>query len=470
MAGKKLVLWVILLACVLSVFQCAMAEKETALYFYLNACESCHPEETFSDEFTRLTGKNLSDYRFIAYNIFQDSGRQAYDEATKNLDENSRKLPLLILGNEVYAGTEAIQTGLPVRFGTAVPDYGSRLYFITATACESCASARKTVDALPTIVPVEVNGRYVSSPVQVIEISISSDPETAMALFDRFSVPDGKRVAPCILFGDTWLSGEAEISANLLALLQNGRGLYTPQIEPAQARAGADQPITLLGAAAAGITAGFNPCALSMLLILAGALLSAKRRPLLYGTLYLAGKLAVYLGIGLAFAELWTRYAPPWFPLFIRILMTALGAGLIALNITDAVSLRAEQYGKERNRLPRRLYNGLQSLIRRSASRRGVGLGVAVIAVGMVTAAGEFFCAGQLYAAVLVANTQSGASRLPLVIYCLAFLLPSIVMLAAVSISRRTLGSTDWVLKRLPVIKWVTAAVMAILIVYTWVV
>ena len=45
-----------------------------------------------------------------------------------------------------------------------------------------------------------------------------------------------------------------------------------------------------------------------------------------------------------------------------------------------------------------------------------------------------------------------------------------IVMLAAVSISRRTLGSTDWVLKRLPVIKWVTAAVMAILIVYTWVV
>ena len=207
-----------------------------------------------------------------------------------------------------------------------------------------------------------------------------------------------------------------------------------------------------------------------MLLILAGALLSAKKRPLLCGTLYLAGKLVVYLGIGLAFAELWTRYAPSWFPLFIRILMTALGAVLIALNITDAISLRAEQYGKERNRLPRGLYNGLQSLIRRSASRRGIGLGIAVIAVGMVTAAGEFFCAGQLYAAVIVANTQSGASRLPLVIYCLAFLVPSVVMLAAVSVSRRTLGSTDWVLKRLPVIKWVTAAVMAILIVYTWVV
>jgi cytochrome c biogenesis protein CcdA len=112
----------------------------------------------------------------------------------------------------------------------------------------------------------------------------------------------------------------------------------------------------------------------------------------------------------------------------------------------------------------------LQSLIRRSVSRRGIGLSIAVIAVGMVTAAGEFFCAGQLYAAVLVANTQTGASRLPLVIYCLAFLVPSVAMLAAVSVSRRTLGSTDWVLKRLPVIKWVTAAVMAVLIVYTWVV
>ncbi|HPR78741.1 MAG TPA: hypothetical protein PLR69_09090, partial [Candidatus Limiplasma sp.] len=422
------------------------------------------------DEFTRLTGKKLTDYQFTAYNVFQDSGREAYDQATKDWDENSRKLPLLIIGNEIYAGTKAIKTGLPVRFGKAAPDDNSRLYFITATACESCASARKTVDALPAIVPVEVDGQYVSSPVQVTEINISSDPDTAMALFERFAVPDGKRVAPCILFGDTWLSGEAEIRANLLTLLQNGRGLYTPQIEPAQAHAGVDQPITLLGAAAAGITAGFNPCALSMLLILAGALLSAKRRPLLYGTLYLAGKLAVYLGIGLAFAELWTRFAPPWFPPFIRILMTALGAGLIALNITDAISLRAEQYGKERNRLPRGLYNGLQSLIRRSVSRRGIGLSIAVIAVGMVTAAGEFFCAGQLYAAVLVANTQTGASRLPLVIYCLAFLVPSVAMLAAVSVSRRTLGSTDWVLKRLPVIKWVTAAVMAVLIVYTWVV
>ncbi|HNX62429.1 MAG TPA: hypothetical protein PKN45_07275 [Candidatus Limiplasma sp.] len=470
MTGKKLLLWFILLVCALSALSCAIAEKETARYFYLNACESCHPEETFSDEFTRLTGKKLTDYQFTAYNVFQDSGREAYDQATKDWDENSRKLPLLIIGNEIYAGTKAIKTGLPVRFGKAAPDDNSRLYFITATACESCASARKTVDALPAIVPVEVDGQYVSSPVQVTEINISSDPDTAMALFERFAVPDGKRVAPCILFGDTWLSGEAEIRANLLTLLQNGRGLYTPQIEPAQAHAGVDQPITLLGAAAAGITAGFNPCALSMLLILAGALLSAKRRPLLYGTLYLAGKLAVYLGIGLAFAELWTRFAPPWFPLFIRILMTALGAGLIALNITDAISLRAEQYGKERNRLPRGLYNGLQSLIRRSVSRRGIGLSIAVIAVGMVTAAGEFFCAGQLYAAVLVANTQTGASRLPLVIYCLAFLVPSVAMLAAVSVSRRTLGSTDWVLKRLPVIKWVTAAVMAVLIVYTWVV
>ena len=106
-----------------------------------------------------------------------------------------------------------------------------------------------------------------------------------------------------------------------------------------------------------------------MLLILAGALLSAKRHPLLYGLLYLAGKLVLYLGIGLIFAALWTCYAPSWFPLLVRILMTAAGAALILLNVTDAIALRAEQYGRERKPAPKAAVQWIASLNQAGAWR-----------------------------------------------------------------------------------------------------
>ena len=468
MAGKKRLLWTTVLVCVMLLLPYARAAKETAHYFYLNACETCHPEDTFANEFTHLTGKKLSDFDFSAYNVFQESGRIIYEQETGNLSDEARKLPLLIIGDTVYAGTEAIQTGLSVRFGTTALCYDSRIYFITATACESCTSARKAVEALPAVVAIEIDGAYFSSPVEITEINISAEPELAMVLFDLYTVPDDRRIAPCVLCGNTWISGEADIRNSILSTLKNGLAMNTPQIELVQGTQ-ADRSISLPGAIAAGVTAGFNPCALSMLLILAGALLSAKRHPLLYGLLYLAGKLVLYLGIGLIFAALWTCYAPSWFPLLVRILMTAAGAALILLNVTDAIALRAEQYGRERNRLPKRLYNGLQALIKRGLAHHGIALGVIAFALGMITGAGEFFCAGQIYAAVIVANVQAGGTQLPLLLYCLAFLIPSIVLLFAISISRRTLGSTDWILKRIPAIKWATAVMMATIIVYIWI-
>lgn len=469
MAVRKRLLWVFTVVCFLLTIPVALAGKETARYFYLNACENCHPEDTFADEFTRLTGKKLSDFDFIAYNVFRESDRNVYEQETRGFSKEDRRLPLLIIGDDVYAGTEAIQSGLPVQFGTGDLNYDSRLYFITATACESCASARKTVESLPAVVAVEIDGAYVSSPVYITEINLSAEPETAMALFNLYEVPDDRRIAPCVLSGELWISGEEDIRDTLLQTLKAGLAMHTPRMELVRQETETGRPFPLLGAVAAGITAGFNPCALSMLLILAGALLSMKRRPWLYGVIYLAGKLVLYLGIGLFFAALWTRFAPPWFPLLVRILMTAIGAALILLNVTDAVALRAEQYGKERNRLPKRLYNGLQALIKRSVAYHGTTLGLVVLALGMVTGAGEFFCAGQIYAAVIVANVQAGGTILPLLLYCLAFLIPSIVMLIVISISRRTLGSTDWVLKRMPAIKWATAVMMALIVMYTWI-
>ena len=197
-------------------------------------------------------------------------------------------------------------------------------------------------------------------------------------------------------------------------------------------------------------------------------LLSMKRSLVLYGTAYLIGKIAVYLLIGLWFAHLWTQYAPPWLPMTMQIITTLIGAVLIIVNLLDAFHAQQEHYGRIRNQLPVFLRQGIRGLIQRSLAKAGGWLWLIALALGMIVAAGEFLCAGQIYVAVLIANAQSG-SVLPLLIYSAAFVLPSAAVLLAVAISKKTMAASDWLLRRMPLIKLLTALIMAAVLISIWV-
>mgnify|MGYP006899744087 FL=1 len=56
-----------------------------------------------------------------------------------------------------------------------------------------------------------------------------------------------------------------------------------------------------------------------------------------------------------------------------------------------------------------------------------------------------------------------------LVVFCLAFLLPSIVLTVLVIKGRDMFGMSDAMLRRMPAIKIATAVVMAAIIVVAWV-
>jgi hypothetical protein len=444
----------------------SLAERETVQYFYNNACESCHPQEEFAEEFHRLTGEKLSDYEVSYYNVFQSAGLAAYEQAVRDLNEDERKLPLLIMGDKLYSGDTAISLGLEERFGLVMPDNRSVIYFLTATACESCMAVRTLIESLPSVVPVWNKGELISSDVEVREISISAEPEKARSLFERYQVPDDKRYAPAVFMGETYYIGKEQVENEMLSALKAGAALGTPELETA---APDETSVTLLGAIAAGLAAGFNPCALSMLLLFLGMLLSLRKNPLLPGLLYLGVKFTVYLGIGLIFAQLWTRYAPSWFPLAVRIVMTVAGGILIVMNVLDAVNARAQQYGRIRNQLPSALRLRLRSFIQGFAGKGGLWIGAAAVVIGAVVAGGEFLCAGQMYIAVLIANTGSQGTMLQLTAYCLAFLAPGMILLLVVSLTRRTMASSDWILKRMPLIKIFSAVMMAAVILYTWI-
>ena len=371
----------------------AMAEPEALRYYYLNPCEHCSPEADFAELFRRLTGRSLDGVAVEYFNVYQERGRAAYEAETKGWSEEERKLPLLIVGDTHYAGDTSVAEGLTARFGAAAEDGVSRVYFLTAGACESCEKARETVEAHPAIVPLERDGAIVSSEVRVEEISVSTEPDRAMELLRLYSVPDELRITPMILMGkDTVLSGERAIAEEFLPRLREGAALGSPTPGAAAPRSTPPETVSIAGAIAAGIAGGFNPCALSMLMAFLGALLAMNRKVLRLGALYLAGKLALYLAVGLGLARLWVRFAPPWFPLAAKIAATAVGLWLIALNVMDAVSARRQAYGEIRNQLPTKLRGGLNRMIRRGASGRHQAP-VAVL-LGIVVGAGEFLCAG----------------------------------------------------------------------------
>ncbi len=468
MPWKRVLVILTILLCAFTF--CGLA-SETVAYFYLNACETCNPEDTFAQTFRRITGMSAKDFDVAYHNVYSDAGSAAYEQATRGMTDEERKLPLLIIDGKAYAGDTSITVGLETQFGAASTDHRSILYFLTAPACEGCVQARKTVEALPAVIALETDGMLISSPVEIREVSISTEPDLAQALFSHYAVPDGNRYAPAIFMGSTYLCGAERIRTELPALLQTGAALGTPELK---VQTDADNPpadidIALLwGSVIAGATAGLNPCALSMLLAFTGALLAMRRQPLLPGLLYLLGKLLVYLGVGLFCADLWMRYAPDWLPLVSRLLMTAIGILLIVWNIMDAIHTREEQYGRVRNQLPAGLRGKLRRLIQRWAGIRGAGLIWMAILLGAVIAAGEFLCTGQLYVAVLIANVQHQGAVLPLIFYCAASLLPSLVLLLIISLSRKTLSSADWVLKHMPFIKALTAVMMVVVLFYIW--
>ncbi len=444
----------------------SLAEREAVQYFYHNACESCDPQEEFAEEFHRLTGERLSDYDVSYYNVFQGTGLAAYEQAVRDLNEEERKLPLLIMGQTIYSGDTAISLGLKARFGSIKQDNRSVIYFLTATACESCMSVRTLIETLPAVVPVWTDDNLISSAVEVREVSINADPEKARALFERYQVPDDKRYAPSVFMGETYFTGKDQLERELLSAIKAGAALGTPVLETAALD---DTSATLLGAIAAGLAAGFNPCALSMLLLFLGMLLSLRKNPLFPGLFYLGGKFTVYLGIGLIFTQLWIRYAPSWLPLAARIVMTIAGGILIVMNLLDAVNARAQKYGRIRNQLPSALRKRLRSFIQGFTGKGGLWMGIAAVLIGAVVAGGEFLCAGQMYIAVLIANTDSQSTMLPLTAYCLAFLVPGMVLLLVASLTRRTMASSDWILNRMPMIKIFTAVMMIAVILYTWI-
>ena len=90
-----------------------------------------------------------------------------------------------------------------------------------------------------------------------------------------------------------------------------------------------------------------------MLLFFLTVLLSMGRRVGALAAVYLASKLATYLLIGTLLYSAFRLWNPWWLPQALKLVLTALGLGLMALNIMDALAVRRHDHGRIKTSCPR---------------------------------------------------------------------------------------------------------------------
>ena len=465
----------LLLLCILLTIGTANARAEEEkqqpelIYFFENYCDACHPEVDFIETFHNLTGHRADEYAYFYYNIRNQKNRELFNETAEayGIAESERFLPMAIVDGKVYAGSSKLESALPMDF-MENESTDSVIYYLYSPACESCAEADKVLDELPENVTVKRGKVETESRLIIRRINIFEDPSTAQALFQRYRVPEDRQTTPIVFLREDYINGAEQIESRLPYTLNAGLAVGTALIAPA-----ADTEISVLsvtGSIAAGFVAGFNPCALSMLLLFLSILLSAGKHIVRYAAVYLLTKWVTYLAIGVFFLSIFSALNPIWLPAAAKVLLTVVGGVLIILNLLDARSAKEKKYGEIRNQLPQRLRRFLNGFIR--SRMNGKAAAGSAVLLGVVVAASEFLCSGQLYLATLIAGLNAGTAYgrqlLLLAVFCVAFLLPSVCLTLVVTRSRNMFAASNAILSHMPLIKLVTALAMLGIILAAW--
>lgn len=444
-------------------------EKPTLEYYYENYCGSCNIPAEFAQTFSQLTGHDVTEYECSYYNIAHSSGRAAWDDATETLGiaPEDRRLPMLVLDGEVFLGNDEIQSVLPASFTEDTKQTKvSYVYLLTIHPCDDCARAKDFIQTLPTDLILN-DGRH--SPLKIVEIDLHQETGRALALFQRYQVPESDQIAPSAFLGGHALSGYAAIQTQLEALLLQGEGLNTPLFDPdVDPMPGGS--LSLASAIVAGFVGGLNPCALSMLLLFLSLLIPLRHRPGRYAALFLSGKFVFYLLISTALSGLFSVLRLDWLPRLLKILLTVYCVALAGFNIADAMAARRGAYENVHNQLPARMRLKLQSVIRRFMEKPS-RLALTSLVLGGLIASGEFLCAGQVYLAVFMqALDENLAAMLPhLMAYCLAFLTPSIVASVFVLQFKSHARVSFALYKHMSLIKILTALFFLAIAAVTWI-
>lgn len=455
-------------------------EEEVLLvqYYYDNICGSCEPEEEFITKFEELTGLSIKTQNLVIemYNIYDNGSKLVWEDVAQQFDipKEDHNFPILRINDDFKFLSEIDET-LSDDFKSLIPpsdfiikNNASVILYFSAPSCRDCTEAEEnTLSKLPD--EIIINGTL--SPVQVFKISTTDSDGLSMlkTYFKNYYVSEENRQTPIVFFGFNYLSGPDEIS-KLPQMLEKGDGLDTPILE---LEAGQEESLLdnygWLGVFATGLINGLNPCAISMVLMLLSLLIVDKKLIVPVGLSFVMGKFIGFLLIGTVLFSVIDKLPFDTIASVFKIVLLVLSAILILLNLNDLIAAKNEKYQKIKLQLPqsfrKKNHEWIKKLI--SVDKRWLII-LGGVVLGLVLSAGEFLCTGQIYLAVIIqivhsSSQLSGQALLYLVIYCIAFIIPLIIMVLFVSKGKRVFELSDKFRRNMT---WVKLANMLIFILF----
>lgn len=467
------------------------AEELEVSIFYDNACAACKEDEELEELYRNSVPQELREKSELRiYNIFEESNRRTFEEVCGETGVSSQgmTLPAMNVGNSWLYGTDEIaekaamliESGgvsdenrsdgveiapaeaeetsgeaLPAGLSEALNTGKAPLVLFTTYSCEACAAVKTYLDEI-------VDQRDL--PILEYNIAEGTNVQMIRSWFGAYGVESSSQQVPIIFYGDKYLSGEEEICSGMEALLDdvdNAASLMQSRLDDYNVTELSDEIPNLAVLFGSGLLAGFNPCSISMLLMLFSVILTAQASVRKNGLLYLGGKYVTYLGIGLGIyfaASVVTQSLLDRVMGMVKIVLVVLFLAVAVLNFVDFYNVRKGNLGKIRMQLPAGLRRWNHRLIRRVQGLSGGLLSLVVLGLGVVISIGEFFCTGQIYmASILYMLRQGSAPALYILtaflIYVTAMCIPAVVFLFVIAKTRSINRISEFMLRRMDLVK-----------------
>lgn len=495
--------WISLIALLCTFFfvQTAMAADPIQIsYYYEEVCASCDGTKEFFELYNRVITseeKQLFQAEISTYNVFMESCKEKYEEAKTELDiPSGTSLPVLIIEDQWISGLDNIeaqlhdilineQTVMHAETESTVEieasgnfwdelkaavetemEQGTVAVLFSTNGCEDCNAVKEWY---------EENKKSLECTILEYNI-IENDCLTELkAIFKQYKVPEEEQKVPALFFGESYLIGRESIigvEPEVLQSEKNSQKMLNMFEKSGELMDGETvESMNIWTLAAAGLLAGFNPCSISMLLMLMSLLLSEKASIWKSGLLYLTGKYVAYISIGMVIFMTASQISNQTMEQVggaMQIVMGILFAVAAAFYIADAVRIHRQDYGNIKTQLPVGLRRMNHQLIKKVSSARGMMQPLMILVLGIVISFGEFFCTGQIYMASItyLLKDQVKAAIFPFLVYTTAMSIPAVIMILLIQRTRNTEAVSDFMFRHLGAIKVFNAALFIIFAIY----
>ncbi len=484
------------------------AEPIEVSYYYEEVCASCDGTKEFFELYNRVISpedKKMFEAKISTYNVFMESCKERYEEVKEELlIPSGTSLPVLVIGDQWISGHDSMEAQMrdillnsqtaeadeikaagEIASGTEDRDTseGNNSKFWAEVQTEVAESE------LPVVLLFSTNGcddcnavkKWFAEnelSIRVLEYNIIEKEclNELKSVFKQYQVPEENQKVPAVFFGEHYLVGKDEIPTITSALNQkkSDNQSLAEMLKRAESiqNGGSDAAgMNLWTLAAAGLLAGFNPCSISMLLMLMSLLLSEKASIWKSGLLYLLGKYAAYLSIGFAIFATASQISNQTMETVgnvMNLVMGILFAVAAVFYIVDAVRIYRQDYGKIKTQLPVGLRRMNHNLIKKVSSAGGIMQPLMILMLGIVISFGEFFCTGQIYMASItyLLKDQVKAAVFPFLVYTTAMSIPAVIMILLIQRTRNTEAVSDFMFRHLGVIKIFNAVLFILFAVY----